>query len=104
MIHLVADFTQAKGWFIGPWNAELNIPIGWATQGIDESHHHTQMNEVYLVARGWGTAVVSGEEVELKIGDVLVVEPGEAHTFTQSSPDYLHFVLQSPYVKGDKVV
>ena len=91
----------------------------------------------------------------MKIGDVLVVEPGEAHTFTQSSPDtrlkrgchnviaklhevrasevtlikwehpiggderlrmsrcdtlkslwydYLHFVLQSPFVKGDKVV
>ena len=88
----------------GTLELELHLPIGWATQGVDEPHHHAQMNEVYLVARGQSTAIVSGEEVNLKAGDVLVVEPGEAHTFTQSSPDYLHFVLQTPFVEGDKVV
>ena len=62
------------------------------------------MNEVYLVARGQSTAVVDGEEANLNVGDVLVVEPGEHHTFKENSPDYLHFVLQSPFVKGDKIV
>ena len=104
MIYLETDLTQTKGWFLGPWNSDLSIPIGWATQGIDEPHLHAQMNEVYLVARGHSTALVNGEEVNLKVGDVLVVEPGEVHTFTKSSPDYLHFVLQSPFVKGDKVL
>ena len=104
MIHLETDFTQAKGWFLGPWNSDLPIPIGWATQGIDEPHVHIEMNEVYLVARGHSTALVDGEEVNLNAGDILVVEPGEVHTFMQSSSDYLHFVLQSPFVKGDKVL
>jgi hypothetical protein len=36
-------------------------------------------------------------------GDMLVVEPGESHTFVGSSPDYLHFVVQAPFVTGDKV-
>jgi hypothetical protein len=34
---------------------------------------------------------------------MLVVEPGEVHTFTESSPDYFHFVVQAPFVKGDKI-
>ena len=33
---------------------------------------------------------------------MLIVEPGETHTFIDSSDDYLHFVIQAPFVKGDK--
>jgi len=36
--------------------------------------------------------------------DVIVVEPGEVHTFAESTPDYFHFVLHCPPIKGDKVV
>lgn len=38
----------------------------------------------------------------LQAGDLLVVEPGELHTFVDSSDDYLHFVVQAPFVNGDK--
>lgn len=38
----------------------------------------------------------------LQAGDLLLVEPGEAHTFVESSDDYLHFVVQAPFVAGDK--
>lgn len=61
------------------------------------------MSDVYLVARGSRVAVVAGQELALGAGDMLVVEPGEDHTFVSSSQDYLHFVLQAPFVKGDKV-
>jgi mannose-6-phosphate isomerase-like protein (cupin superfamily) len=60
------------------------------------------MYEIYFVARGTSLAVVDGHAVELRVGDVLVVEPGESHTFTDSSDGYLHFVVQAPFVKGDK--
>jgi quercetin dioxygenase-like cupin family protein len=40
--------------------------------------------------------------MELQAGDVLVVEPGEAHTFLESSDDYFHFVVHSPGLAGDK--
>jgi hypothetical protein len=33
---------------------------------------------------------------------MLIVEPGETHTFIDSSDDYLHFVIQAPFVKDDK--
>lgn len=103
MLHRKLDTTQAKGWFIGPWNSVVDIPIGYANQAVDEPHSHTQMHEVYLVARGESTALVDGKEVALRTGDMLVVEPGEVHTFTAHSPDYLHFVIQTPFVRGDKV-
>jgi mannose-6-phosphate isomerase-like protein (cupin superfamily) len=94
---------DGKGWFVGPWMSAVPIPVGWADRGVDELHWHAQMYEIYLVARGESTAVVAGETVHLSAGDMLVVEPGEAHTFVHSSPEYLHFVVQAPFVSGDKI-
>ena len=104
MIHLNTNLDEAKGWSVGPWNSGLQIPIGFATVGIDLQHYHAAMYEVYLVARGESTAIVNETAVALRAGDVLVVEPDEVHTFTASSPDYFHFVIQTPFVVGDKQV
>jgi quercetin dioxygenase-like cupin family protein len=58
--------------------------------------------KLYLVARGTAVLRVGEESVTLRPGDVLVVEPGEAHTFLTSSPDFFHFVVQSPGLQGDE--
>ncbi|MEV4621061.1 AraC family ligand binding domain-containing protein [Asanoa sp. NPDC049573] len=92
-----------KGWFVGPWKSVVPVAVGWADRGIDEPHRHDQMFEIYLVARGESVALIAGERVHLDAGDMLVVEPGESHTFVYSSADYLHFVVQAPFVAGDKV-
>lgn len=103
-MHLLSSPTdRAKGWLIGPWNSSLPLPIGYANEGIADRHYHRQIYEIYLVARGTSMAMVAGKAVALTAGDVLVVEPGEVHTFTESSADYLHFVVQTPFVVGDKV-
>lgn len=103
-MHLLSSpRDQAKGWLIGPWNAAVPLPIGYANKGIADQHYHQQMYEIYLVAQGTSTAIINGKAVTLTAGDVLVVEPGEVHTFTASSADYFHFVVQTPFVAGDKV-
>ena len=94
--------TSGKGWLVGPWNSDLPIAIGFSDRGFDDPHCHDAMCELYLVARGTSTALVDGQVVVLSVGDLLVVERGEAHTFTSSSDDYLHFVVQAPFVPGDK--
>ncbi len=104
MIHQSIDPKQPKGWFIGPWNSAVPTPIGYANEGVDELHFHEQMFEVYLVARGWSTAVIDNQPITLNAGDMLVIEPGEGHTFTDSSDDYLHFVIHTPFIKGDKII
>ena len=78
--------------------------IGYANQGINERHLHRELYEVYLVARGSSTIVVNDSSITLHTGDVIVVEPGEVHTFIVNTPDYFHFVLHCPPVRGDKVL
>jgi quercetin dioxygenase-like cupin family protein len=44
---------------------------------------------------------VERETITLQAGDIMVVEPGEAHTFIESSPDYFHFVVHTPALSGE---
>jgi quercetin dioxygenase-like cupin family protein len=97
-----ASERDGKGWFLGPWNSTVPVALGYSDRATDEPHAHAQMYEIYLVGRGESSAIVAGEVVTLSAGDVLVVEPGEAHTFTDSTDDYFHFVVQTPFVHGDK--
>ena len=92
-----------KGWYTGL--AQPGLPsIGFANQGINERHMHRELCEVYLVARGSSTIVVDHQRITLQAGDVIVVEPGQVHTFVENTPDYFHFVLHCPPARGDKVV
>jgi mannose-6-phosphate isomerase-like protein (cupin superfamily) len=105
MIHQAPDRQVGhKGWFVGPWNSAVPIPVGFANAGVNEPHHHAHMFELYLVASGTSTAVVNHQTHSAPGGrPMLVVEPGESHTFTQSSEDYFHFVIQTPFMPGDKM-
>ncbi|MFN8488234.1 MAG: AraC family ligand binding domain-containing protein [Caldilineaceae bacterium] len=96
-----ADSAANKGWYAGPWNSALPISVGYANVGIDEPHVHTQITEIYLVARGTSNIRVEQETMTLSAGDMLVLEPGEAHTFLESSPDYFHFVIHTPGLAGE---
>ena len=88
--------AERKGWYAGPWNSDLTIAVGYANEGIDAPHLHRRITEVYLVARGWSEARVERETVQPQAGDVLIVEPGESHSFLASSPDYFRFVVRVP--------
>ncbi len=91
-----------KGWYIGPWNSHLEVSVGYANEGINELHAHTLISEIYLVARGTSVIRVEQENVILEAGDMIIVEPGEAHTFVSNSPDYFHFVVHVPGLAGEE--
>ena len=98
-----ADPTRPKGWYAGPWNSDLTVSIGYANEGIDEPHVHTKVTEIYLVARGESVMRVGQESVALTEGDMLILDPGEPHTFLSSSSDYFHFVLHVPGLPENEV-
>lgn len=52
---------------------------------ICPSHSHPDMWEVYLVQSGRGKIVLNGEELALREGDCLIVDPGEDHSM--QNPD-----------------
>ncbi len=90
-----------KGWYAGPWNSNLAVGVGYANAGIDEPHAHSRITEIYLVARGTAEIRVEQQTLTLRPGDMLALEPGEAHTFLTSSPDYFHFVIHTPAFSGE---
>lgn len=96
MLHTRAPGDAAKGWSLGPWNASLPVAVGYANAGVDEPHRHRRITEIYLVASGTAEVRVERETIVLAAHDVLVVAPGEAHTFLASSPGYFHFVVHVP--------
>jgi mannose-6-phosphate isomerase-like protein (cupin superfamily) len=96
-----ADPSAAKGWYAGPWDSSLAVSVGYAHAGIDEPHVHRQITELYLVARGTAQLRVERETINLQAGGMIAIEPGEAHTFLNSSPDYFHFVIHTPGLTGD---
>jgi mannose-6-phosphate isomerase-like protein (cupin superfamily) len=96
-----ANATVAKGWYIGPWNADLSTAIGFANAGVDEPHLHRQITEIYLIARGSAEMRVEQQTVALVQDDVIVIEPGEAHTFLSNSSEYFHFVIHTPALQGE---
>ncbi len=92
-----------KGWYSKL--ARPGLPsIGFANQGIREPHYHRKSYEVYLVAKGSSKIKVAETMTTLHSGDVLIVEPGELHTFVENTSDYFHFVLRYPPIRDDKVV
>jgi quercetin dioxygenase-like cupin family protein len=96
MRHRRVPLGDPKGWLAGPWESSLPVSIGYASEGVDEPHLHATLTEVYLVARGNSQLRVGLETLELVPGSVVIVDPGEPHTFLASSPDYMHFVLHVP--------
>jgi mannose-6-phosphate isomerase-like protein (cupin superfamily) len=95
-----ADAGVAKGWYAGPWNSDLEISIGYANEGVNDPHLHQHVKEVYFIAKGTVEMRINKQTVVLKEKDIIMVEPGEAHTFLRCSPDYFHFVIQIPGLTG----
>jgi len=96
------DSAATKGWLAGPWDSNLAVSLGYATAGVDDPHLHAELTEVYLVARGASRLRVEQTTRNLSAGDAVIIEPGEAHTFLWSSPEYLHFVIHIPDLAGQR--
>jgi quercetin dioxygenase-like cupin family protein len=97
------ESKPAKGWYTELFRSDLPA-VGYANEGVNDPHYHRELREVYLVARGSSKIVVDGCELTLSAGDVIVIEPGEVHTFVENTSDYFHFVLHCPMIRGDKVL
>jgi mannose-6-phosphate isomerase-like protein (cupin superfamily) len=97
-----AKLIDDKGWYAGPWDSNLSISVGFANKGIDQPHVHSRITEIYLVVRGTAEIRVEKKTIKILTGDMIIVDPGEAHTFLSSSPDYFHFVIHTPSLAGEE--
>jgi len=102
MLHRIIDRHLGRGGFCGPWEVHVPAALAYANAGINGLHANSGVYEAYMVAHSSCTVLVNGQRIQLAAGELLLVEPGEENTFIERSPDYLHYVVSVPWVRGDK--
>ena len=65
------------------------------------AHSHKKKHETFLVWQGRVRMVVDGEPVEMKPGDVLVMEQGRVHEFTALGEDAVIFEFSGQHFEDD---
>jgi hypothetical protein len=70
------------------------------TEGREHDHADAQLEEVYFVVRGGGTMRIDGEEVELRPGRFVRVDPASTRV-PVSGPDGLEYVVAGAPVEGN---
>lgn len=86
--------------------AKRNAPIGSGGHAFDltlerlapgESacpyHSHAAQTEMFYILGGGGTVRADGEEFEVRVGDVILHLPGEAHQITNTGIDELLYAI-----------
>lgn len=104
---------QTKGWFFGQFidkdkYPELNsdkVEIAWKKFDADYSekaHTHKAGTEINIVLSGKWQVKVEGKKLSLKIGDILVVNPGTVLEDDLISKGAEMMVIKFPSIPADK--
>jgi mannose-6-phosphate isomerase-like protein (cupin superfamily) len=86
----VSSLLLAPGQF-----GSRNLAITWveAAPGSQQSlHSHPEREQVYVIVRGSGRMIVSGEEHEVQGGDLVFIPPGAEHAIHNHTQDQLVYV------------
>jgi len=65
------------------------------------AHSHRKKHETFLVWKGRVRMVVDGKAVEMRPGDVLVMEQGRVHEFTAVGEDAVIFEFSGQHFEDD---
>lgn len=69
------------------------IPAGH----VHEEHAHDHSEELIYVVSGKGTGVVGSRKIEIQAGDIIAIEKGEAHQFSNAGREELRlYWIYSP--------
>lgn len=95
---------QEKEWLFNDGSQPFQVKIVQARELNPVEHYHKAMHEYFFLLQGTAVILVDGNKYELAKGDLLVVEPGEAHKVADYSPDMQLLLLMPPPVPNDKVI
>jgi mannose-6-phosphate isomerase-like protein (cupin superfamily) len=69
---------------------------------MPQVHHHEKQTEIFYFLNENGYFIVNGKKIEVKIDDVLVVEPGDIHTaVNETGKDFLYVAFKYNYDEKD---
>jgi quercetin dioxygenase-like cupin family protein len=102
-MRIIKKLLEKEGWHLAEAGLPIQVGVRTGTSPFGKSHLHKTMPEYFLLLEGEVRLQVMGEILEIKKGDLVLVEPGEAHEVLQASVDALLLLLMPPPVAGDKV-
>ena len=76
---------------LGLTGAEISINNLPAGAGVPFVHAHKKNEEIYIILSGKGKAVIDGETVELKQGDVMRVAPAGKRQFSAAEDEGISY-------------
>ena len=68
--------------------AEITIPPGKSST----PHYHKETEETYLILSGLASMVIDKEQLELEVGEAVLIEPMEIHQISNQGNDNLIFL------------
>lgn len=81
--------------------AEATVPPGCATL----LHYHVETEEIYHITAGVGTMVLEDEEIEVAVGDSVLITPETKHSIKNSGTENLIILCCcSPAYSHEKTV
>jgi len=87
--HLISpdDSVRLAGLAGPPHGSSASVFLEiWEPGGSQPFNSHAESAEVFIVIRGEAIAHSDQEEVRLKTGDILVLQPGSQHRIVNTSP------------------
>jgi quercetin dioxygenase-like cupin family protein len=102
-MRVIRRLLAKEGWHLGEKGLPIQVGVKFGASPFGKKHLHRTMAEYFLLLAGDLRLDVNGEILEIATGDLVAVEPGEAHVVLHASPDALLLLLMPPPVAGDKV-
>jgi quercetin dioxygenase-like cupin family protein len=100
---MIRRLLAKEGWHLGEVGLPIQVGVKFGASPFGKKHLHRTMAEYFLLLAGDLRLDVNGEILEIATGDLVAVEPGEAHEVLHASPDALLLLLMPPPVADDKV-
>jgi len=101
-MRIIPGVLQKDGWYLAEAGMPIQVGVKSGSTPFGKKHLHKTMAEYFLLLAGELRLSVGAATLELAIGDLVVVEPGEAHEVLHASPDAMLLMLMPPPVANDK--
>lgn len=65
-------------------------------------HYHQEQTEIFYAIKNQGYFIIGQDRIDLKPGDILVIDPGEKHTVGNDTDDeFVFLAMKLNYNKKD---
>ena len=98
---IITGLPEREGWHLRE-GMPIQVGIKSGATPFSGPHLHRTMTEYFYLLEGEISLRVDRKAITVGKGDLVVVEPGEAHEVLSASPDALLLLLMPPFVAGDK--